>query len=59
MITRKHILSKTHYGIRIYSYILTYYFLEENTVLSINGNRCKPVNNPFSPDKKRVYKFRL
>ncbi len=59
MITRKHILSKTHYGIRIYSYILTCYFPEKNTVLSISGNRCKPVNNPFSPDKRKSLQIQI
>ncbi|WP_051336049.1 BT4734/BF3469 family protein [Aquimarina latercula] len=47
MITKKHILSKTHYGINVYSYILKQHFPEEKIVLSISNRECKPVNNPF------------
>ncbi|WP_299216207.1 BT4734/BF3469 family protein [uncultured Aquimarina sp.] len=47
MITKKHILSKTHYGLNVYSYILKQHFPEEKTVLSVNNRDCKPVNNPF------------
>lgn len=47
MITKKHILSKTHYGINVYSYILKQHFPEEATVLSLSKRDCKPVNNPF------------
>lgn len=59
MITRKHILSKTHYGIRIYSYILKHYFPEKDILLSISGNRCKLVNNPFSPDKQSTLQIQI
>ncbi len=48
MITRQHILQKTHYGLRIYSYILRQFFPNE-TVLYVNGRECKPTFNPFSP----------
>lgn len=51
MINRKNILSKTHYGLRIFSYVLKQYPTIEKSVLSLNGKVCKPVNNPFLIDK--------
>ena len=52
MITRKDILHKTHYGLKIFSHILQKFHPGE-TVLYVNGNTCKPVNNPFLLDKHR------
>jgi hypothetical protein len=51
MITRKTILSKTHYGLKIYSYILRQFYPEQ-TILYVNGNTCKPVINPFTPEQR-------
>ena len=47
MINRKNILSKTHYGLRIFTYVLKQYPTTEKSTLSLNGKVCKPVNNPF------------
>lgn len=44
------ILSKTHYGLNIFSSILRQYYPGE-TVLSISGRDCKPAKNPFNTDK--------
>ncbi|WP_082422488.1 BT4734/BF3469 family protein [Aquimarina longa] len=52
MITRKTIISKTHYGLKIYSYILRQFYPKE-TVLFVNGKQCKPTFNPFVPVKHR------
>ncbi|MBQ4820576.1 BT4734/BF3469 family protein [Aquimarina sp. MMG016] len=57
MISRKHILSKTHYGIHIYGYILKQHFPEEEIVLSVNNCDCKPVNNPFLPQYRGSLKI--
>ncbi len=52
MITRAKILQKTHYGVRIFSYILRQYYPGE-IILQVNGNSCKPAYNPFLPHKQR------
>ncbi len=57
MITKKHILSKTHYGLNIYSYILKQYPSEEAIGLSISNRECKPVNNPFLPQYRGSLKI--
>jgi len=57
MITKKHILSKTHYGLNIYSYILKQYPSEETIGLSISNRECKPVNNPFLPQYRGSLKI--
>lgn len=44
------ILSKTHYGLNIFSSILRQYYPGE-TVLSISGRDCKPAKNPFNNNK--------
>lgn len=49
-LSRKAILSKTHYGINIYAYILRQYYTNE-TVLSLSGRDCKPAKNPFNENK--------
>ncbi|WP_051336292.1 MULTISPECIES: BT4734/BF3469 family protein [Aquimarina] len=47
MITKQHILKKTHYGLKIFAYILQQYYPKE-TVLRVSGNKCKPTYNPFA-----------
>ena len=49
-ISRKQILSETHYGLDIYAHILREYYQGE-TVLSISGRTCAPARNPFNADK--------
>lgn len=58
MITRKNILSKTHYGLKIYSYILRQFFPGE-TVLYVYQNKCKPTMNPFIPGKHRSLQIQM
>lgn len=52
MITRKTILSKTHYGLKIYSYILRQFYPEQ-TVLFVSKYACKPTFNPFTLENTR------
>ncbi len=47
MITKETILNQTHYGLKIFAYILRQYYPKE-TVLRISGNKCKPTYNPFA-----------
>lgn len=49
-ISRESILSKTHYGLNIYAYVLRQYY-ESETVLSLSGRDCKPTKNPFNADQ--------
>lgn len=49
-VNRESILSKTHYGLNIYSHVLRQYYPDE-TVLSLSGRDCKPTKNPFNADK--------
>ena len=49
-ISRKQILSETHYGLDIYAHILREYYPGE-TVLSLSGRTCTPARNPFNVDK--------
>ena len=49
-------MSKTHYGIGIYVYILRSYYPEQ-TVLSLSGRTCLPTKNPFNADKPTLNIF--
>ena len=49
-ITKKDILSKTHYGLNIYAFILKFYY-PNTTVLYVSGYKCKPTRNPFNNSK--------
>lgn len=49
-INKKQILSKTNYGLLIYSHILQKYYPNQ-TVLSLSGRTCSPTKNPFNADK--------
>lgn len=51
-ITKENILSKTHYGLTIYSHVLREFHPGE-TVLSLSGHNCKPVKNPFTQSKNK------
>jgi hypothetical protein len=47
---KREILSKTHYGLNIFAYILKLYYTNE-TVLFLIGRKCKPTKNPFNNNK--------
>jgi len=49
-INKQQILSKTNYGLLIYSHILQKYYPNQ-TVLSLSGRTCSPTINPFNADK--------
>jgi hypothetical protein len=49
-INKQQILSKTNYGLLIYSHILQKYYPNQ-TVLSLSGRTCSPTKNPFNADK--------
>ena len=55
-INKEQILSKTHYGLVIYSHILREYYPEQ-TVLSLSGRTCSPTENPFNADKLTLNVF--
>src|SRR5690554_5065294 len=50
IIKKEAILSKTHYGLIIYAFVLRQYYPGE-AVLSFAGGDCKPTKNPFNDDK--------
>ena len=45
-LTEKDLLDKTHYGLKIYAFILRSYYKGDN-VISLSGRLCKPTKNPF------------
>jgi hypothetical protein len=55
--SKKDILRKTHYGLTIYSHILRE-FQPGETVLSLIGNECKPIKNPFTQSKNKTLKIK-
>ena len=48
-LTEKDLLDKTHYGLKIYAFILRTYY-PGDTVISLSGRTCKPTKNPFRQD---------
>ena len=44
-LSRETIISKTHYGLKIFAYVFRCY--NSNTVLSLRGRNCIPVANPL------------
>ena len=52
-ISREAILDKTHYGLKIYAYVLRQYY-PETTVLSLKGRDCGITRNPFNGGKKTL-----
>lgn len=50
MIEEQEILKKTHYGLHIYSHILSEYYPDE-AVLHLSGKECSPTKNPFNENK--------
>lgn len=49
-VSREAILSKTHYGLNVYAFVLRSYYPGE-TVLSLSGRDCQLTKNPFNADK--------
>lgn len=50
MITKAAILDKTHYGLKIYAYVLRQFY-NDSTVLSLHGRVCDVTKNPFNNNK--------
>jgi hypothetical protein len=55
-VSKEAILSKTHYGIGIYTHVLSLYYPSQ-TVLSLSGRTCLPTKNPFNADKPTLNIF--
>ena len=54
MISKESILSKTHYGLGIYSHILRLYYPDE-IVLRLVGRDCGLCRNPFNSNKETLH----
>lgn len=52
-VSREAILDKTHYGLKIYAYVLRQYY-PETTVLSLKGRDCGITRNPFNGGKETL-----
>ena len=52
-VSREAILDKTHYGLKIYAYVLRHYY-PETTVLSVKGRDCEITRNPFNGGKETL-----
>lgn len=53
MITKEKILNKTHYGLKIYAFILRQFY-PNATVLSLHGRECSVTCNPYNQDKETL-----
>ena len=53
-LTRENVLSCTHYGIKIYAFVLRQYYPGE-TVISLKGRTAEPVKNPFNHNKPSLH----
>ena len=54
MIEEKDILRGTHYGLHIYTHILSGYY-PNDVVLELSGKKCKPTRNPFNGDQPTLH----
>ena len=54
MIEEKDILRGTHYGLHIYSYILSLYY-PDTVVLELSGKQCKPTRNPLNGNQPTLH----
>ena len=52
-ISREAILDKTHYGLKIYAYVLRQYY-PNTAVLSVKGRDCGITRNPFNGGKETL-----
>ncbi len=53
VLSKKMILDKTHYGLKIYAYVLRQYY-PTNNVLTLSGRDCRITKNPFNKDKETL-----
>ncbi|WP_200822833.1 BT4734/BF3469 family protein [Aquimarina sp. AU58] len=58
MITKETILGKTHYGLKIFAYILRQYYPKE-TALRVSGRECKPTYNPFAAHHRKSLQIKV
>lgn len=49
-LSRNSILSKTHYGLNIYAFVIRQYYSNQ-FLISVTGRKCKPTKNPFNKGK--------
>jgi hypothetical protein len=56
MVSKEMILSKTHYGLNIYSHILRLYYPDE-IVMRLIGRDCGLCRNPFNANKETLHIF--
>lgn len=54
MINRETVLSKTHYGLRIYAHILRQFY-PNDTVMFVSGRDCGLCRNPFTGDSLTLH----
>jgi hypothetical protein len=54
MISKEMILSKTHYGLNVYSHILRLYYPDE-VVMRLVGRDCGLCRNPFNANKETLH----
>ena len=52
-INRNSIINKTHYGLKIYAYVLRKFYPNQ-TVLNLSRRECKLTQNPFNNDKQTL-----
>lgn len=52
-LSKNSILALTHYGLKIFSFILGKYYPGQ-TVLVFTGKRCRPTRNPFNGDSESL-----
>jgi hypothetical protein len=53
MLNRDTILDKTHYGLKIYAYVLRQFY-PNATVLTLSGRTCRVTKNPFNKDRETL-----
>lgn len=51
MIDQNDILRKTHYGLYIFSQVLSYYYTDSVVLVELVANDCKITKNPFNQNK--------
>ena len=56
MVSKEKILSKTHYGLSIYSHILRLYYPDE-IVMRLVGRDCGLCRNPFNSNRETLHIF--
>ena len=54
MVSKEEILSKTHYGLTVYSHILRLYY-PEDVVFTLVGRDCGTTRNPFNSNRETLH----